>query len=656
MAHLQIQIPGKMAAVVTRQIAARGLLHLVDIAHGRLTTTDAAPADTRELLAAFRDLVRRIRQTAARLNLILPDPSGAMATADIDVFDAERQRLEKELTPTETAVDVLWRRRIDAGEQSARAAADLRSATSLARAGVDVARLSKLRFAAVTLGVLSADDVGTLAASLTPAPFAIVPIDERDDGVLVAVAMPAAIRGRLEAALRVVSFTPVRLTNADAAVLSADAARRAVDDAETAGRAATEELAALQDQARPVLASLHARAELAVLLLQAQTNFAASGRYVVISGWIPEDQSAAMTRTVLAATDNRAVIDVTRPEEMPETLGSPLRIPILHRNPILLRPFQALIGLYGIPSYAEVPPTAFFAISFLLMFGFMFGDVGHGLVLTAAGYCLFRYMPQFLDYGLLLIECGVFSLGFGVLYGSFFGVEGLLPVLWMEPIHDLRRFMAVAVGFGVLLVSLGLVLNVINNWRSGERVSALLGPRGLFGAFLYWVVIALVARAIVPVEVVLPMPVLAGMLAVPVMLFVFRRPIVRLVERGGTPRNRHPKPPGGLAALEASIELVDAVFSYFANTISFVRVAAFAVVHAGVFVAMFAMADTLAHFRFGQPLGIAALVAGNAIMILLEGLTVSVQVLRLEYYEFFGKFFRGGGELYRPLMLRKGGG
>ena len=65
--------------------------------------------------------------------------------------------------------------------------------------------------------------------------------------------------------------------------------------------------------------------------------------------------------------------------------------------------------------------------------------------------------------------------------------------------------------------------------------------------------------------------------------------------------------------------------------------------------------DTLAQTRFGGPLAIAALVAGNAVLILLEGLTVSVQVLRLEYYEFFGKFFRGGGELYRPLMLRKGG-
>ena len=110
--------------------------------------------------------------------------------------------------------------------------------------------------------------------------------------------------------------------------------------------------------------------------------------------------------------------------------------------------------------------------------------------------------------------------------------------------------------------------------------------------------------------------------------------------------------PWWLHALETSVELVDTLFSFFANTISFVRIAAFAAVHAGVFIAIFALADTLAGLRFGGVLSIAVHVAGNVLVILLEGLTVSVQVLRLEYYEFFGKFFRGGGEAYQPLMLQ----
>ena len=362
-----------------------------------------------------------------------------------------------------------------------------------------------------------------------------------------------------------------------------------------------------------------------------------------------------MSRAITAVTEGRAVVDVEKPQDMPEALASALRIPILYRNPLLLRPFQMLVQLYGVPSYGEVQPTTFFAVSFLLMFGLMFGDVGQGFVLFSAGYCLFRYLPRFLDYGILLMECGAASMGFGALYGSFFGIEGLLPVLWMEPIRDLRRFMGVAIGFGVLLVSMGLVINIVNSWRSGDRASALLGPHGVFGAFTYWILVALLARAFIPANITLPVPFLLAMAAVPVLLLVLRRPIVKLVERGRPTRVPHPTGPRWLVALEGSVELVDSLFSFFANTISFVRVAAFAAVHAGVFIAMFALADTLAHFRFGQPLGIVTLVAGNVVMIFLEGLTVSVQVLRLEYYEFFGKFFRGGGEPYRPLMLRKGG-
>ena len=653
MVHMQVQVPSREAAAVTRHIAAQGLLHLIDIAHGRVAQTDAAPPGTREELAAFRDLVRRIRRIAERLEVALPDPTGALATTEIRDFADERRALDAQLRPFESAVDDLWRRISEARERAASARQQLMHAERLRRAAVDPARLPGLRFTTISLGLIRAEELATLASVLAPAPFTILPLDISEGTVLAAIAVPTAVCDRLEGGLRVVSFEPISLT--DSAGVKPDAPHTAVRDAEEAERTAVDELATLRSRVLATLIDLARRSELGALLLQAQTHFASSGRYVVISGWIPEDQAEGMTRAIAAVTEGRAVVDVEKPQDMPEALASALRIPILYRNPLLLRPFQMLVQLYGVPSYGEIQPTTFFAVSFLLMFGVMFGDVGHGLVLFSAGYCLFRYLPRFLDYGILLMECGAASMIFGALYGSFFGIEGLLPILWMEPIRDLRRFMGVAIAFGVVLVSTGLVINIVNSWRSGDRASALLGPRGVFGAFAYWILVALLARALMPANVVLPAPLLLGMVAVPLLLIVLRRPIVRLIGRGAPPRAPQPNTPRWLLALESSVELVDTLFSFFANTISFVRVAAFAAVHAGVFIAMFALADTLAHFRFGQPLGIVTLVAGNVVMILLEGLTVSVQVLRLEYYEFFGKFFKGGGELYRPLMLRKGG-
>jgi V/A-type H+-transporting ATPase subunit I len=652
MVHMQIQVPNRDAAAVTQHIAAQGLLHLIDIAHGRILAADAAPTGTREQLAVFRELARRIRRTAERLDLPLPEPTGPLS-GDVHDFAQAAAEIDQQLRPLETQVDSLWNQRAEARETAARAQASEAHAARMARVGLAIERVRRASYTAFTLGLVRADELPTLASVLAPAPFALLPLDVSGDTVLTLAAVPASSRDRLDGALRVVSFETIALD--ETAAVTPDAAAAAARTAAEQEQNASAALARVCEQAHPLLVALAQRAELGVLLLQAQTHFAAAGRFVVISGWIPEAQASRLGHAVAALTDSHAIVDIQKPEDLPQAAAGALKIPILYRNPVLLRPFQMLVQMYGVPAYGEIPPTAFFAISFLLMFGFMFGDAGHGLVLFSAGYCLWRYLPRYLDYGVLLMECGAASFTFGLLYGSVFGVEGVLPVLWMEPIRDLERFMGTAVLFGVVLVSVGLILNMVNSWRAGERESAILGAHGVFGAFIYWIAVALVARALVPSRFMVPGPVLVTMIAIAVSLLVLRRPIVKLLGRGGAARTAHPDASRWLVALEASVELVDSLFAFFANTISFVRVAAFAAVHAGVFIAMFALAETMAQLRFGQPLAILTLIAGNVVMILLEGLTVSVQVLRLEYYEFFGKFFRGGGQLYRPLMLKKGG-
>lgn len=654
MVHLRIQAPNRDAPAVTRCIASEGLLHLVDLAHGRVAA-DAAPPGARELLAAYRDLSRRIERLCARYGWALPETSGELpATESLD-FESERTLIEQTLAPLEQSLESKWRRRSEAAERARRAAEAAERVERLRRADVDLERVASARMLSFGFGLLPPEEVSTLGSLLSPAAFAIVPLEAADaDRSLVAVAVNAGDRARLEEALRIVSFAPL--------TIAADPAERDV------GRLAAERKEALEEEARLAgeidsegervrgeLADLARRAQTGALLLGAETLFASAGRFVVVSGWVPEEGAAKMRRTLAQRFGDRVVVEIERPDDLPEVAAGTLRVPILHRNPILLRPFQKLVEIYGTPSYGEVEPTAFFAASFLLMFGLMFGDVGHGLVLFVAGYCLFRWIPRYLDYGILLMEAGAISTVFGFLYGSFFGIEGALPVLWMEPLRDLPSFLKFAVGLGVVLVSAGLILNIVNTWRSGERAAALFGARGLFGAFGYWVLAALGIRAFLSRSFRVPPWAILALLAVPVLLLLFRRTLVERLERKRDSRRRATaESPGLLGALEACVELVDSIVTYFANTISFLRVAAFALVHAAAFLALFALADTLNRVRGGGALTPLLLVAGNALIILLEGLTVSVQVLRLEYYEFFGKFFRGGGEPYRPLMLRAG--
>lgn len=645
MVHLRIQAPVGDASRVARSIAREGLLHLVDIAHGRFDR-DASPPGIHELLAAYRDLARRARRLGERLGVALAEPSGSLGSETGDLA-REREWLDARLAPLERRIDALTSEAAGARAAASRARDALRNAARLGDAGLDLGRLSRLAFASVRIGEAAPEELASLATLLSPAPFAIVPLVSAAGKELAAVAVPLGHDAALQAALRAVSFEAIGLP----ATWDRDRAGTDAREAEESAAAKEAEVAAGRDGWVAELAEITRRADLGVLLLQAESCFAAAGRFVVISGWVPEEAALRMRAVVREGTEGRALVEVERPEDLPEVAAGTLKVPILARNPILLRPFQRLVALYGTPSYDEVEPTAFFALSFLLMFGLMFGDVGHGLVLFSAGWCLYRWLPHYLDYAVLLMEVGASSTLFGFLYGSFFGVAGLLPVLWMEPLHDLSSFLLVALGLGVVLVTLGLLLNVRNAWRAGEKGAALFGPRGLLGAFLYWVLLGLAVRAFLPASAFLPSWALFALLGAAVAALALRGPVVRRLERDRPARRGVGATPAGLAVLESAVELVDTLVSFFANTVSFLRVAAFAMVHAGAFLAVFALADTLRALRLGGALSVLALVAGNAVVILLEGLTVSVQALRLEYYEFFGKFFRGGGEPYRPLML-----
>ncbi|HEX7676984.1 MAG TPA: V-type ATPase 116kDa subunit family protein, partial [Thermoanaerobaculia bacterium] len=425
MVHFRVQVPNRDAALATRAIAAEGMLHLVDIAHGH-APFDASPPGVRELYASFRDIVHRIHTTAGRLGLQREETHGAINDDEVADFAAERERILLLLEPMEKRVQELVRRGSEARERLMTARESVADAERVRGAGVDIERLLPLRFAFVRLGVAPAEALSAIVTMLSPASHAIVPLNyqdgKRDGSVFFAAAVPAAERARLDEAMRLTSTKPMALPRTAGELDPARLARE-LAEAEQAAADVQRDIEEERTASRASLEGIARRAEMAMLLLQAQTFFAAAGRFIVISGWVPRDSADRLAQRVRTATKGHAVIEVEPAEGVPGVSEGTLRVPILHRNPLLLRPFEKLINIYGTPSYAEVEPTAFFAIGFLLMFGLMFGDAGHGAVLFSAGWFLFRYLPRFLDYGILLMEAGVASAAFGVLYGSVFGIR-----------------------------------------------------------------------------------------------------------------------------------------------------------------------------------------------------------------------------------------
>ncbi len=460
----------------------------------------------------------------------------------------------------------------------------------------------------------------------------------------------AAGRGRdsLERALREAGYQEEVLPRDRAGTLDDLAGRVGVEAERVASEEARleDDLRAFSEEVARPLAGMEARAELERALLEARGCFPRTESTLLLQGWIPAADSPMVERRLQEATRRRCVLETTAPGREEED-----QVPVLLQSSPLLRPFERLVAGFGLPRYRELSPAPFLAVSYLLMFGMMFGDVGHGAVLAALGLAAVA-VARWREVGLLLLPCGLSSALFGVVYGSWFGLARFRSLaLWRDPLEgDPLGLMSLAIGVGVATISLGLALNVLDRLRHRDLLGALLDRFGLAGLLFYWGALASLLwqwqRGTLPG----PVPAILALLAA---AWVLERPLRHALHGRGTGTLE----PGGAGLAAGLVEAFETLLVYLANTISFVRLAAYAMSHAALLLAISLMARAVA--GTGGEAGLSTwlvLVAGNLVAILLEGLVAGVQALRLEYYEFFGKFFSGAGRPFEPFRLVPTGG
>jgi V/A-type H+-transporting ATPase subunit I len=278
-----------------------------------------------------------------------------------------------------------------------------------------------------------------------------------------------------------------------------------------------------------------------------------------------------------------------------------------------VRPFEIFSRALGMPGANEADPSPLLAVVVPLMFGYMFGDVGQGLVLAIAGWWWRDRSPI----ARLVMVGGVSAALFGVVFGSSFGLHGLVPALWVHPLDaPLGVLLAPLFGGGVLLL-LGLAIGALEAWWRGQMREWLLGDAALPVVYL-----ALLASFWRP-----------GALAV-------AAAGVAYAVLAGTARGRSVG-----AGVRALGELVEKTLQILINTLSFARVGAFALAHAGLSSAIVALMDA-ADAAVVKAL---VLVVGNAFVIVLEAMVVSIQTTRLVLFEFFTRFLQAEGRAFRPL-------
>jgi V/A-type H+-transporting ATPase subunit I len=353
------------------------------------------------------------------------------------------------------------------------------------------------------------------------------------------------------------------------------------------------------------------------------------GSFAALVGWVPETELAALQSRLAPA--GSAAIELPRPPWVePPTLLVPVRA---------ARPFRPLVETYGPARYADIDPTLFAGIAFVLMFGMMFGDLGHGLLLVLAGLGLRRVrrgrLLHFRALWPLLFAGGLAGAAFGLLYGEAFGPTGLIPTIWLDPVEEPIPLLAAALGVGALLLAVSYGFGTINRWRESGATAALLASSGVAGScvFLGGVLAAL------GWYVGLTGVAVAGAVVAAVGVALLATGFALEAGRGAT------------GITQAGIEVVDAVVRTGANLISFTRLAAFGLMHAALGAIIFAAAGALWGGPAGAVLAVAVFVAGNLLAFGVELLVAGVQALRLEYYELFSRVFAGEGRRFEPWSI-----
>jgi len=357
-------------------------------------------------------------------------------------------------------------------------------------------------------------------------------------------------------------------------------------------------------------------------------------RVFIADGWIPEKYAGYLEKTLVSRIPRIIyfrIRDVVIGEEVPTLL----------RKRGVLRHFIPLTLLRGVPNYWELDPTPIFTFFFLVMYGLMFGDVGLGVIISIFGLWLYKTKKRILgiseegveSLSVLSIFAGISSIIFGVLYGIVF-LADILPTGVLKPIHDPYTIIGIALLFGVIQLITGMIINIINDINEKNYMHAIFGGTGLAGLvyytsgvyLAYLIIYSGYNLGILASEKALPFIIIIAC----ALLLVFLSAFFRYLDSRETDD-----------LVDGFIELLEMIITYPANSLSYIRLAAFAIAHEvfGILAAELSLAlnPLVSYF------------ITNILVLSVEALAVGIQALRLTYYEFSTKFFRGGGLEFTPV-------
>ncbi len=354
------------------------------------------------------------------------------------------------------------------------------------------------------------------------------------------------------------------------------------------------------------------------------------GKFYIL-GWIPSSDEEEYLDHCAAYDDFGCFL--TPPEEV-EQIAPPVKM----KKGFLSTIYEPFVEMFGLPKKGEVDPRLMMLITYTLLFGIMFGDAGQGLLLIVVGVLLWKLKNIAL--GRIIAMCGLSATLFGYfLYGSIFGDEEIIPGFHVLEGGNTMTILMGAVVLGIVLICICMVLNMITGIRQKNLQKILFSPNGLAGFVLYMGLAGGVMLNILKGINLFTTPFILLVIVLPVLLIYAGSPLAKLLSG-----QKDWKPESvGMFFVEGFFELFETALAYLSNTLSFLRVGAFAISHAGLMMVVYLLS---AHSGGGYSIG--GLIFGNLFITLLESVLVCIQVMRLHYYEMFGRFYESGGVKFAP--------
>jgi V/A-type H+-transporting ATPase subunit I len=673
MKHLELTVLNRDADAVIEYLGRRGVMHFSADREGIPPADESVHALEEAAHTHIRETIERLRAGAAWLGVELPSEP-----EENSVLPGE----EEEIVAQKICgvVSVMRDKEFKESGEKRKVEETLAEAKAFANLSAPFSDLDQLSYLTLRVGRLDPVRQEDLRERLGDRAV-IIPLGQGEEGgpgdrILAA----ASRKGRfaLDSELKKMSFTPIAVPEGYQGVpgelLSGLEERLQKADMDLVEIGREKEL--MRRELGPSLRRLTGSYLMAAAVEELKVKLTATKNVYLLSGWTPRDEVASVVDDLERLTGGRVAVRTYNPDEMEGVKEGKEKVPVSLKHGAFVKGFEGVVFSYGAPLYGTVDPTPFVAFFFTVLFGIMFGDLGQGFVLFLAGFLAARRgiksFAPFRKYASPLVAVGISSMIMGLLNGAVFTNEELLAgptraltgflfgkpmdrVLTLMPLAEkggsvrkLFYFFGFTVGVGVILNSIGLIVNIVNHWLMKKYEEAFFAKTGLAGLFLFWYAVFIAVRCF-----------LGGRfewfdfggLLLPVICIFFGPVIWRLVER------ERPILKQGLMVfvMEGFVEVLETASTFVSNTVSFLRVGAFALSHAVLSYIVFRFSEAIAGAGpAGGSAAILIMVFGNVVIIVLEGMIVAIQVVRLQYYEFFSKFFTETGVAFAPFRFRKG--